>query len=183
MLEHTKGRIIYHYILIALNTGARRSEICNLRWKDVDLRNRTIRLYGKGSKERTIPITEKLFDYLKTREKKEGYVVPGARIPNEVAHQFRKYTNDLSLFEFNFHSLRHTYASWLVQNGVNLKIIQELLGHEDISSTMVYAHLASDSRFHAVRTIDRLWSETQKYEIGEKESANEMKQQPVKKAV
>jgi site-specific recombinase XerD len=62
----------------------------------------------------------------------------------------------MGLTEITFHNLRDTYASWLVQNGTNLKIIQELSGHEDISTTLVYAHLAPESIFQAVKVLNEV---------------------------
>lgn len=82
------------------------------------------------------------------------FVVTGSRDPKEISRQFRGYADQVGLQRFTFHNLRDTYASWLVQRGVNLKIIQELLGHESIHTTLIYAHLAPDSRFSAVKVID-----------------------------
>ena len=67
---------------------------------------------------------------------------------------FRLIADKAELHEFTFHNLRDTYASWLVQQGVSLKIIQELLGHESIQTTLIYAHLAPDSRMVAAEVID-----------------------------
>ncbi len=72
-----------------------------------------------------------------------------------ISHKFRKAADELGLRQFTFHNLRDTYASWMVQSGVNLKIIQELLGHESIQTTLIYAHLAPDSRFIAAQVIDQ----------------------------
>jgi integrase/recombinase XerC len=158
LLKHTKSRSIYQYIMIALNTGGRISEICQLSWKDVDFENRLIRFKGKGDKERIVPITQVLYKYFKSCSNSNGFVVKGSRDRKEVTHQFRKYADDIGLNDFTFHNLRDTYASWLIQNGVNLKIIQELLGHESIQTTLTYAHLAPTDKFKAVKVIDKLLS-------------------------
>lgn len=158
LLKHTEGKNIHQYIFISLNTGARISEVCGLKWKDVDLENRIIRVHGKGSKDRTIPIPQGLHEFLSARSQGKGPVVTGSTGAPDITRQFRKYADQVGLQEFTFHNLRDTYASWLVQNGVNLKIIQELLGHESIQTTLIYAHLAPDSRFQAVTVIDRVLS-------------------------
>ncbi len=154
LLNHTRGRSIYQHIFIALHTGARVSEICNLKWEDVDLKNRTVKFFGKGSKERTVPIPEGLREFLSRLERGSEFVVTGSRNTKEIARQFREYADQVGLERFTFHNLRDTYASWLVQRSVNLKVIQELLGHESIQTTLIYAHLAPDSRFAAVKAID-----------------------------
>ncbi len=157
LLAHTANRSVYQYILIALNTGARISEVCHLKWKNVDLNHRLITIEGKGSKERVVPIPQQLLEFLKERENSQEYVVTGSRSRTEITHQFRVYADEIGLNEYTFHNLRHTYASWLVQNGVNLKIIQELLGHESIQTTLIYAHLAPDNKYQAVKVLNTLF--------------------------
>jgi len=156
LLELTKDRPIYQHIFISLYTGARISEVCNLKWKDVDLENRIIHIHGKGSKERIVPIPKILFEFLRTAIKTNGYVVTGSKNISNVTWRFRKYADKLGFHEITFHNLRDTYASWLVQNGLNLKIIQELLGHDSIQTTLIYAHLAPDSKFKVIEIFDRL---------------------------
>jgi site-specific recombinase XerD len=106
-----------------------------------------------------------LYDFLKERQQSEGNVVTGSIKADKITKQFRKYADRLGLNDFIFHNLRDTYASWLVQNGVNLKIIQELLGHEAIQTTLIYAHLAPDSRFQAVKVIDQLLASTDSHDF------------------
>lgn len=156
LLIHTQGTNIYQYIFIALNTGGRISEVCGLNWKDVDLENGIVQFHGKGAKERTVPIPRGLNSFLGNLRRRKGNVVTGSTNPADVTRYFRKYADQVALHEFTFHNLRDTYASWLVQHGVNLKIIQELLGHESIQTTLIYAHLAPDSRFQAVKVIDQI---------------------------
>jgi integrase len=126
---------LYPYVLVALNTGARVSEIIDLNWQDIDWDNRTIKLHGKGDKERRVPIPDRLLEYLKEHRKLKGKICTGSERSDQVSKRFRHYADEIGLNEFTFHNLRDTYASWLVQNGTNLKVIQEILGHEDISTT------------------------------------------------
>ena len=155
LLEATKGKTIYPYILISLNTGARAEEVVRLEWKDIDLKNRILKLYGKGSKERAIPINDKLLKFL---NQYSGKSFKKTIRPDNVSKLFRTEADRLGLHEFTFHSLRHTFASWLAQSGMSLKIIQELLGHEDIKTTMIYAHLIPDNKIAAVKLIDHYFS-------------------------
>lgn len=159
LLEVTNSTSSYEYILIALTTGARVEEIVNLDWKDIDLKNKILKVNGKGAKDRTIPIPKTLIDYLKPREREEGVVCTGSARPDQVSKNFRKYADMVGLNDFTFHNLRDTYASWLVQKGTNLKVVKELLGHEDIKTTLLYAHLAPDNRFEAVKIVDDVLGE------------------------
>jgi integrase len=134
----------YVHILIALSTGARAMKITKLKWVDIDFSSRVLILDGKGSKERRVPIPENLYSNLLVNRKTKGFVCDGTRNPSEVSKRFR------------FHNLRDTYASWLVQNGINLKIIQELMGHEAIQTTLIYAHLAPANKFEAVKVLNKL---------------------------
>lgn len=105
-------------------------------------------------------MTEHLYEFFKSRLQQKGFVVTSKALAADVTRQFRKYADRINLHYFTFHNLRDTYASWLVQKGINLKIIQELLGHESIQTTLIYAHLAPDNRFQAVKVIDNILSST-----------------------
>jgi integrase len=156
LLDYTKNRAVYNAILIALSTGARVSEICSLKWDDVDLKNEMLTLDGKGRKERVVPIPNRLLEHLKNIKKEGKYILTTSRSRDDISHQFRKYADEIDLNTFKFHNLRDTYASWLVQQGTPLKIIQELLGHEDIKTTMIYAHIAPENKEIAKDQINRM---------------------------
>lgn len=154
LLEHTVCKPIYQFIMISLYSGARLSEVCNLEWKDVDLKNNKIKFYRKGAREDRIPIPKILSDYLKSIKSDAKYVVSGRRERKYISWLFRKTADDLGLKEFSFHSLRYTYASWLVQRGRSLREVQELLGHRNITTTEIYAHLTPDNLRDAVSVLD-----------------------------
>lgn len=156
LLNSTKEDPIYHQIFLSLCTGARASEVVNLEWKDIDLNNKTLKIFGKGSKERTVPIPKILEDFLVLERNKTGKVCRKDIPANQLSKDFRKCADRVGLNRFTFHNLRDTYASWLVQKGVNILVIKELLGHGDISSTLLYAHLAPDNKFEAVKAIDNM---------------------------
>jgi len=155
-LQKIADTSLYSFVLVALSTGARANETVKLKWEHIDFNNRTLILDGKGKKERRVPIPQRLYDYLLCTRIKAGYVCTGTRDPSQLSKRFRFYADKIGLNQFTFHHLRDTYASWLVQNGINLKIIQELLGHEDIQTTLIYAHLAPANKFEAVEVLNKI---------------------------
>lgn len=134
-------------VMILLHTGIRRSELWNLRWRDVDIPKRriTIKAHGafktKSGKLRSIPVTKELQIYLKTLSREGQYVCR----PYGHIHSLRRFfvalLGQLGI-EGTLHDLRHTFASHLATAGVPIPVIKELLGHADISTTMIYAHLS-----------------------------------------
>lgn len=153
-------------VITAAMTGMRRGEIINLRWSDVNLKTRTIvvqsstRYRTKFGKRRIIPINDVVFQILQKRHGrvKSEYVftLRGRQITGDwFSHKLKKYLNKLnSPKKLNVHSLRHTFASWLVQSGVSIYEVQKLLGHSDIKVTQVYAHLAPHELHNVVSKIN-----------------------------
>ena len=119
-----------------------------------------IKIEGKGSKERSVPIPQNLAEYLNSLKKKNQFVAPGTKDIHKTTGRFRHLADKLGLTDFKFHDLRHTYASWLVQNNVSIKVIQELLGHQDIKTTLIYTHIAKDDRFNAVKRLEEFYRDT-----------------------
>jgi integrase len=148
-------------VLLAMNTGLRRGELLGLRWADIDLARATLTVRGEGAKSgrtRHIPLNREAVDVLKTwGVKTGGLVFPGGEgKPMEslktawLAVVGKKAAN---LTKFRFHDLRHHFASRLVQAGVDLNTVRELLGHSDFSLTLRYAHLAAENKAAAVAKI------------------------------
>lgn len=157
-------------VLLALNTGMRRGEILRLRWEDVDLRRSKIQVvsreegHTKNYESRTVPMNDLVTAALRKQPRRldRPYVFcnvngePFADVDTSFATALRK----SGLPHFRFHDLRHTFASWLVMGGVDIRTVQELLGHKDIRMTMRYAHLAPDHMRRAVAILDSRAVET-----------------------
>ena len=114
----------------------------------------------KTGKSRAIPMNDDVFallEALKNREIESSLVFTknGRRLKQSyVEHKFKEYVRVAGLRDdLKFHSLRHTFATWLVQNGASIYEIQRLLGHSDIKTTQIYAHLAA-SELHS--TVNRI---------------------------
>ena len=135
-------------------SGLRASEACTLELNSLNISERTIKVLGKGSKERIVPISDmaltKLLDYLPVRErwnKKKHKNLFINKQGNKVNRQFIHDNLKKRLLErgvtgdFSTHTLRHSFATHLLTQGANLRTIQELLGHSDISTTQIYTHL------------------------------------------
>ncbi len=174
--EHLKPVVI-----IALNTGMRKEEILSLRWKDVDFRTRTISVLDtKNGESREIPINDLVHESLLAMRRlpdspwvfcKEN----GERYGN-VRKSFEGAKKRAGIVDFRFHDLRHTFASHLVMAGVDLKTVQELLGHKSFEMTLRYAHLSPDHKKAALDTLcKRLvtnWSQKGKAEkVSERDGA------------
>lgn len=152
-------------IIFAVLTGMRRGEIINLHWQDIDLKRKLIHIQSnptfktKQGKKRVIPINDVLFNLLSSRYKRytSEYVFhkKGHKIYDDhVTKKLKKYVTDIGLNgKLHFHSLRHTFASWLVQDGVSLYEVQKLLGHSNINVTQVYSHLQPETLHSTVNRI------------------------------
>ena len=144
------------------SSGLRISELCLLDRKDVDLSNNIIKVKGKGKKERLLPITKNcsnwLFDYLNHKERLEDGKKHkkqkdekaiflnrwGNRISTRsVDRMFKHYLKKTKIaVDITPHTLRHTIATHLLENGMDLKTIQKILGHSFLSTTAIYTHVS-----------------------------------------
>lgn len=144
----------------ALLTGMRKEEILTLEWGNVDLDRREIRVVRtKNHKTRYIPINAALHEILGPfRGAASAAVFPNPRtgLPyRDISHAFQRACDAASVSGVTFHTLRHTFASRLVQAGVPLNTVRELLGHSSIKVTMRYAHLAPNNLREAVSLLKR----------------------------
>lgn len=133
-------------IITALQTGMRKSEIFNLRWPQVDFKKGFIDLLKtKSGKERKIPISTKLDKVLRSLYSVSNsdyvFVNPKTGRPFvDLKKSFHSLLNKANIENFRFHDLRHTVATRLVERGIELVVVQEILGHSKIETTMRYAH-------------------------------------------
>jgi len=139
---------IYTIICIALTTGARKMEILGLRWEDVDLNAKTAILQEtKNGERRLLRLIEPAFSELKklyVNRGKSPYIFPnhdgtGAL---DITYCWKDLIKQTGIKNFRFHDLRHTWASYLAMNNVNMATIAEILGHKDLKVTKRYAHLS-----------------------------------------
>lgn len=154
-------------IRIALNTGMRQGEIINLKWNNIDLFKKTITvLKTKNKQVKTIPMNDTVFNILLERSKvrsMSGYIFVGTggerMSQNAIAHYFDHTRRKAGMQDFRFHDLRHTAASRMVQNKIDIYIVSKILGHKDIRTTMRYAHHNPDSLRAGVKILDKFNSE------------------------
>jgi len=147
-------------IEMVYSTGIRASELHNLNIEDVDQVGRTVRVQGKGNKERIVPIGGKAIDvmqeYLRSW-KQEGRMLSGTSGPL-ICNKFGKRLSTRGIRravsseaekaglsdDVSPHTLRHTFATHMLQNGADLRTLQEMLGHENLQTTEVYTHIADE---------------------------------------
>jgi integrase len=153
-------------VYFAVLTGMRRGEIFNLQWEQVDLARRLVNIQSretwksKQGKRRTIPLSELAANIIASREGKSPspfvFSHKDGKIDEDWAsHVFKRYVRRAGLpnQRLRFHSLRHTFSTWLVQSGVSLAEVQKLLGHSSIAVTEVYAHLQTKNLHSSVNLI------------------------------
>lgn len=151
LFKHTILETIY-------GLGLRISECCNLKTNQVNLNDGFVNVIGKGDKERLIPIPKKTLKTMKLYffnvrplwlKKSTNYFFINKFskkiYPGYVQHYLRYVVNDLGIKKhLTPHKLRHSYATHLLEGGADLRVIQELLGHADISTTEIYTHVESE---------------------------------------
>jgi integrase len=158
------GQLRDVFIAAAL-TGLRLGELLALQWSDIDFSGKTILIQSKAffktksRRIRRIAITDQLSDVLLQRREgsQSSYVFQKEerRLRGEwVSKSFKAAVRKAGLDErLHFHSMRHAYASWLVQKGASLYEVQKLLGHSSIAVTQIYAHLAPSELHDTVNRI------------------------------
>ncbi len=141
-------------IELIYGSGMRASEICSLNTKDLDFSNETVKVKGKGKKERIVPLTRKakeaLLDYLSpNRDKATPLFLNrfGKRLSTRSLQRIvGKYIRSVAeVTRSSPHTLRHTFATHLIDKGCDLRTVQELLGHSSISTTQIYTHLTPET--------------------------------------
>ena len=135
------------------SSGLRVSEAVNIQTRDIDLDGGVLTCTGKGSKTRYVPVgasaVEWVKSYLSLRRKQESiavenlFVTPAGRPVNrQMIHAFIKgYAQKCGLEDVSPHTLRHSFATHLIQNRADIRSVQQMLGHADISTTQIYTHI------------------------------------------
>lgn len=134
------------------STGCRVSEMINVKISDIDFTNKTIRIMGKGSKERIVyfgDYASKYLDNYLSKVKCDKYLFTNKKgeklTVNEVEQIVKDIMKHISIkTHVTPHTLRHTFATHLLNNGADIKTVQELLGHANLSTTGIYTHVSSD---------------------------------------
>ena len=157
-IKYVKHKVI---VLLMLDAGLRVSEACSIKCKNFDFKNRTLTLQSakkKGAKHlRTIPISNRLYqaigEYLKENRvsiESDSFLFPSSTSSTghisrktmwEAINLISKKTNIPALHP---HALRHSFATHLLEGGADLRAVQMLLGHADISATEIYTHVQAD---------------------------------------
>jgi integrase len=144
-------------VLLSMNTGLRRGEVVKLRWGSVDFSRRLVTVEGRNAKNRQtrhVPLNDEAVSVLRNWREQSG---TGARI-FDVATGFRaaweRVLKRARIGNFRWHDLRHHFASRLVQHGVPLNTVRDLLGHSTVGMSLRYAHLAPDQRREAVAKLN-----------------------------
>jgi integrase len=150
----------YHITLIALSTGLRKGEIYKLTASDIQLQNNLLVVAdSKNGTSRQIPISDNIREILKDYQEntKTGFLFGSCN-----CMPFRRAVEACGLnqgvkdvrYKIVFHSLRHTFASWLVQANTSLQVVSQLLGHSNLTMTMRYAHLAPEQANAAIDALN-----------------------------
>ncbi len=156
MLKSDLNELQILIIELLYSCGLRVSELVNLKLNDIELTSKYIRCFGKGSKERIIPIgtnaIESIKNYLPIRE----LIIKKYNINSKkmLINNSGRYINRQDVYNFihacgkriqkniSPHTLRHSFATHLLENGADLRVVQELLGHSDVSTTQLYTHIS-----------------------------------------
>ncbi|MFH1381234.1 MAG: site-specific integrase [Candidatus Omnitrophota bacterium] len=166
--EHLRPIVIF-----ALNTGCRKGEILKLKWHDLDFRNAIVHLIDtKNGERREVPMNDivkkMLIGIPKHPDSLHVFCDKMGKPYGEIRKSFSTALKKSGIIDFKFHDLRHTFASHLVMNGIDLKTIQELLGHKSFEMTLRYSHLSPDHKKRAIdilgAVMDTNWSQMPKDE-------------------
>jgi integrase len=144
--------------LLAITTGARKGELINLRWKDLDFDRQTAYVETtKNGQPKVMPLTDEVVTELGRFRGQEPELIFNSEIKTSKPYEFyklwRKALKEAEINDFTFHSLRHTCASYLAMNGCSLLEIADVLGHRQISMTHRYSHLCINHKQKLINNV------------------------------
>ena len=147
----------YTIIELLYSCGLRVSELCELCISDLSLKDGYMRVRGKGSKQRLVPMSERMVELLEIwlQERSEMDIKPGEEDYVFLSHRRKKHLSRITVFHnikmyveragitknISPHTFRHTFATHMLEGGANLRAIQAMLGHESIGTTEIYTHI------------------------------------------
>ncbi len=144
-------------IIIALNTAMRKNEILNLRWNDVDFAGGFIHIKeSKSNKIRKVPMNLVAGNTIKEIKREGEFVFHNPKTGTRIRDFYRSWKTareDAGIPGLRFHDLRHTAATLMVQGGIDLVTVRDILGHANIRMTVKYAHSTPESRVRAVNVL------------------------------
>jgi integrase/recombinase XerC len=143
----------YAIVMLIYSSGLRRSEVSNLNIGDIDIYSGFVRVVGKGMKERTVPVGDNAMEaikkYLETRKDRQAYDPLFLDNKNKrltdagIAYVLKKMAKRARFArEINPHAIRHSFATHMLNNGCDIRAIQEMLGHKNLATTQIYTHLS-----------------------------------------
>ena len=155
ILKHTNNDELKLLFIVAFNTGMRLGELTNLKWENINIKEKTILIKNdntfstKSRKDRIIPMSKKVLELFQEKDSSKqmsGFVFSKSRgikfNTDYVTKSFKKAVRKSELNDkVHFHTLRHSFASRLVQRGASIYVVKELLGHSDVTTTQIYSHL------------------------------------------
>jgi site-specific recombinase XerD len=148
-------------LMIFIVCGLRISELAGINIEH--MQDDTLRVLGKGNKDRIVylnaPVIDAIHAYLNVRKPKPGGELralflsgQGNRMHVKTIHFIvKKHLKSIGLFDYSAHKLRHTAATLMISNGVNIKTVQEVLGHEHLNTTEIYTHISNDDKRRAAQ--------------------------------
>jgi integrase len=167
LLDNCNGQL-KEMILLGLKTGLRFGELIALQWTDINFQSRLLTVQKsisrgqmgspKSNKIRHIPLLNDVAEILTARAESNGFIFSNNTEPLvqcACIQRLHKTCERAGLRKIGWHTLRHTFASHLAQNGVSILVIKELLGHADIKTTMRYSHLTQSTVRGAIETLNK----------------------------
>lgn len=159
LLASCTGRLL-QVVEIALDSGLRRGELLVLKWEQVDFRNQMLRIErSKNGDRRDIPMTERVFQIFKAIPRRVDtpfvFANPDGSHIRSLKTAWGTAIRKSGITDFTFHDLRHTFASYKVMGGVDIRSVQTLMGHRSIVMTMRYSHLSPGHLRGAIAVLER----------------------------
>jgi integrase len=159
--RESDNEYLYTIVILALSTGMRKSEIMDLTWKNVDLKEKRITLFEtKNDEIRVLPITGHALKLLKSHVRRidTELLFPGRvnnQKPIDIRTPWETALKNAKVHDFRFHDLRHSAASYLAMNGASLAEIAEVLGHKTLQMVRRYAHLSEAHTTGVVEAMNK----------------------------